>query len=816
MYNLCIECNTEKHYFPASFPDDTFLHGFTECYNSTTKPTNFYFDNISKKFKPCYETCLTCNEGGNKDNNNCLTCEVNYRRKPDSPGTTNCVTDCFYFYYYTIYGQYKCTNNLHCPDEAKLYIKELKKCTNNCTKEEKYKFQYGGKCIENCPKDTEPNENNICLDINHNLCSKNDIEIELQENFTSEEADLNAKNYAKEFSYITTHISHYYNSEYSLILYKDKNCIEDLAINVPKVDFGVCYTKVQEKMQPPTNDNIVVAIVEKLIGQKKTNSYFFYHPETGEKLDSETICKDDEIIVKESVLSQLINSDVNLDAILYLTQQSIDIFNLSDSFYTDICYHFDSQNGKDIPLKDRIKTFFPNITLCEQGCTNKGVNLTTMESICECKFTDMMHNQLIEGNALIEDTLGEITDIISSSNLMVLKCYKNAFRKENITKNSGGFIILSIFLFELVFALIFILYDMAKIRKYLYNLTEYFLIYNNSINKNNNSNNNLFSDNKKLKAPPKKQRSKSIKKNLAKNCYNDENISKSLSNNKSDETALALRKLSIHPKKTKIPIKDKIININNEKESNSLTNLVRAKNSLGGLDMEEYLKPDLDDMEYDDAIKLDKREFCEFLGEKIKEKQIILNTFYFKENLRPMSIKIILLLLNIDLYFVINGLFFDEEYISQLFNSNEKETFFSFIPRSISRFFYCTMVGLFVGIIIDCIFIEEKKIRRIFLREKEDPIQLRYEISITVDSIKTRYTVFIFLCIFISIISWYYVSCFNSTYPGVKVEWIKSSIAIFIIMQILSILIALLLAILRSLSFHYKSEKLFKMKKFLS
>ena len=39
---------------------------------------------------------------------------------------------------------------------------------------------------------------------------------------------------------------------------------------------------------------------------------------------------------------------------------------------------------------------------------------------------------------------------------------------ENITKNSGGFIILSIFLFELVFTLIFILYDMAKIRKYLY------------------------------------------------------------------------------------------------------------------------------------------------------------------------------------------------------------------------------------------------------------------------------------------------------------------------------------------------------------
>ena len=232
--------------------------------------------------------------------------------------------------------------------------------------------------------------------------------------------------------------------------------------------------------------------------------------------------------------------------------------------------------------------------------------------------------------------------------------------------------------------------------------------------------------------------------------------------------------------------------------------------------MEEYLKPDLDDMEYDDAIKLDKREFCEFFGEKIKEEQIIMNTFYFKENIRPMSIKIILLLLNIDLYFIVNGLFFSEEYLSQLFNSEEKENFFSFIPRSISRFFYCTMVGLVVGIIIDCIFIEEKKIKRIFLREKEDPIQLRYEISLTVKGIRNRYIIFIFLSIFISIISWYYVSCFNNTYPGVRSEWIKSSIVIFFIMQILSIFIVLLQAILRSLSFHYKSEKLFKMKQFIS
>ena len=409
-YNLCITCNIDEQYYPALFPENDFLHGFTECYNSTTKPINFYLDSSDNKYKPCYETCLTCNKGGNSENNNCLTCEINYIKKPDYPNSTNCVTECYYSYYYSAFGQYKCTNNSICPDEAHLYIKDLKKCTNDCKKESEYRYQYGGKCLIECPQETSPNDNNICLDNNTNSCSMSDSEIDLQQFLASEGVDINAKNYAKEFAYTTKHISHYYNSMYSILLYKDINCIDELKVTMPKVDFGNCYNKVQDNLEPPTEDNIIIAIIERENGQKKsTISYNFYHPVTGDKIDADTICKDEEIVIKESVMSQLNNTDVNLDSILYLTQQDINIFNLSDDFYTDICYHFDSPNGKDVPLQDRIKTYYPNITLCDSGCTSKGVNLTSMESICECKFNDLMNNELIEGNALIQNTLGGVT-----------------------------------------------------------------------------------------------------------------------------------------------------------------------------------------------------------------------------------------------------------------------------------------------------------------------------------------------------------------------------------------------------------------------
>ena len=357
---------------------------------------------------------------------------------------------------------------------------------------------------------------------------------------------------------------------------------------------------------------------------------------------------------------------------------------------------------------------------------------------------------------------------------------------------------------------------MPLIRRYLFHLTQYFLMYISNFNKNVFKNAHLITNT--IKEPPKKRNNKNN--NKAANKFSTKNRknynnSKSLNSYKSTAEIPIMKKTKVHtPSSLQLLKKKKKININDNNDV--LNKLKKAKESCGNVDIEEYLKIDFDDMEYDDAVKLDKRSFCVYFTEKIKSKQIIMNTFCNKEKLIPMSIKIILLALNIDLYFVINGLFFNEEYLTEVFELDEEESFFSFLPRSIGRFFYTTIVGIIVGIIIDCIFIEENKIKRIFLREKNDSMQLKYEISMVVQSIKNRFTTFIILCIFIAIISWYYISCFNNTYPRIKMEWIKSSVAIIIIMNILSIFIVLLETVIRALSFYYKSEKLYKLKKLIS
>ena len=133
------------------------------------------------------------------------------------------------------------------------------------------------------------------------------------------------------------------------------------------------------------------------------------------------------------------------------------------------------------------------------------------------------------------------------------------------------------------------------------------------------------------------------------------------------------------------------------------------------ININKYLQPIAEFNDYDEVIEEDKRTFCEYYKVKLADKQMIINTFLVSEDIKPKSIKISIFILTIDLYILLNGLFYSDSYISKVFNSNEKETFFSFITRSIDRFFYSTMAGKIIEYIIKFLIVEEITIHKLLL-----------------------------------------------------------------------------------------------------
>ena len=497
-----------------------------------------------------------------------------------------------------------------------------------------------------------------------------------------------------------------------------------------------------------------------------------------------------------------------------LVNQGINIFNASDNFYTDLCYSYDYSSDKDIALQDRKKLFYPNITLCDSGCYQKDINLTAMTATCDCEFNDISldddktlnKKNLILENELIENMLGDILDFISSSNVQVTKCGNN--HNKSLLKCYGIYIILIIFIIITVFTILYFSIGLSKIQVYIYNNTHDYLKYIS------------FKDNNKHAPPLKNKKSKieKIKKDSKKDIVfdrkkiqiktsfdsrNDKLKSTNKSNRKeSSKSFLALKKKNILKK---MSISENMEISNNKDDQIKISKYFR-----------EYFLENFDEMEYDDAIIKDKRKFIEFFSDNLKDKQIIGNTFVSNDPFKPRSIKIILFCLYLVFYFVVTGLFINDDYISEVYNSNEEENFFSFIPRSISILFYSTLVNVIIEFVVDFFFVEEKKMKGIYLREKDNQNVLKSEIINLSNSIKIRYLSFIIFVYIVLFLCLYYLICFNSIYPNIQTEWIKASIFIFLIRQIISAFQSLLETIFRFLSFKFENERLFKFAKFVN
>ena len=246
------------------------------------------------------------------------------------------------------------------------------------------------------------------------------------------------------------------------------------------------------------------------------------------------------------------------------------------------------------------------------------------------------------------------------------------------------------------------------------------------------------------------------------------------------------------------------ININEKKNAKK-----PAKKDL--INMKEYLSLSFDENDFDDVVDKDKRSFCKYFCRVFIENQMFISTFFIKEPLRPLPLKCLVLIMTIELYFTITALFYNEDYLTNLYYSKKEDKFFSFVQRRFNQFVYSMAAIGTISYLVGFFFVEELKVKKIFKRNRQSDLKMKYEISITMKDIERRFIGLICFSFFLTVICFIYISCFNNVYPCIKYEWIKSSIFILIVMQLIQFLLSLIQCIIRYLSIKCNSEKLFKL-----
>ena len=322
----------------------------------------------------------------------------------------------------------------------------------------------------------------------------------------------------------------------------------------------------------------------------------------------------------------------------------------------------------------------------------------------------------------------------------------------------------------------------------------------------------LISSNKIISRVSFKQKeyddNKVISYNYAENVQNtDRNNKKEKENGKIRRTKT--KKSDNRKKKVTFENKKNENKENKEKKENKYNNIVQM------YEKKELDTDDLNQLDFDEAIIYDRRGFWELTWMEIKDRQLIINTFFVKERLKPFSIKLIVFIFSLTFYFVINGLLYDTNYVSKKLKRKSKSTYFFFVD-SIKRIIYSSLVGVLVNVLVGLLFRSDKNLRKAQNKYKDNPILLNGEIVKIYKNMKITNFIFTIVNFIIMIAVWIYLFCFCGVYRNCQMDWVESALLIIGIMQVLPILISLLLALLRIIGLRCGLESCFRITSWIS
>ena len=152
----------------------------------------------------------------------------------------------------------------------------------------------------------------------------------------------------------------------------------------------------------------------------------------------------------------------NFDYALLFSKDGYDIYDKFSDFYIDPCTAAYIHRN-DIPLKDRKKDIYPNVTMCEGGnCHYKSVSLEDHRIACECNLNADKLNETEDDYMEDDDNVGNY--ILDKINYEIIRCYYLHFNFNNLKTNPAFYSILLIFILVIIFFIKFFCFGMQRLR----------------------------------------------------------------------------------------------------------------------------------------------------------------------------------------------------------------------------------------------------------------------------------------------------------------------------------------------------------------
>ena len=246
---------------------------------------------------------------------------------------------------------------------------------------------------------------------------------------------------------------------------------------------------------------------------------------------------------------------------------------------------------------------------------------------------------------------------------------------------------------------------------------------------------------------------------------------------KNDYNSLELRNIDENGRKDN----KKQITLNEEEKSNHKIYIKSFElvdiNNKYIKDLLEQKDFELNSLDYEQAVNLDKRTYCEYYISLIKNSHPLVFSFSSFNDYNSKIIKMFLFFFSLSLDLTINALFFSDDTMHKIYEDKGKFNFLYQIPQIL----YSTFISKFIDGFIRKLALTQDNI--IDLKQEKEKIDEKY--IQTKRAFKIKFICFFIISFVLLIFFWYYITCFCGIYINTQIHLIKdftlSSLTGFII-----------------------------------
>jgi len=209
---------------------------------------------------------------------------------------------------------------------------------------------------------------------------------------------------------------------------------------------------------------------------------------------------------------------------------------------------------------------------------------------------------------------------------------------------------------------------------------------------------------------------------------------------------------------------------------------------------------EINELNYQDAIKKDKRSFIQIFISLLKTNHILIFSFFQLNDYNSSMIKIYIFFFTFSMNYVVSAMFYSDSTMHKIYVDNGSFDFTYQLPQMFYSYIISTilnnlinLLGLYEGDIVEFKYIEKTrgKIKRLLFK------------------IKLKIILFFIISYILIFFFWIYLGCFCAVYKNTQFHLFKDVLSSFALSFITEFLYNILPSVLRLISLKDKKGKLY-------